>query len=130
MMACIGRLHDAEIVADMNATIEHVKHLSGARRQDRREGRLHGRARELSDGRLEREPARGRCVLRREHHEAVGRRPGALRAHVEDRVLVSHGFTVALLNPLRTHRFAGEDLVRTKTAAIDAVRDLGSELAV
>jgi transposase len=36
-------------------------------------------------------------------------------------MLVSHGFAVALLNPLRTHRFAGEDLVRTKTDAIDAL---------
>src|SRR5205085_8945979 len=36
-------------------------------------------------------------------------------------MLVSHGFAVALLNPLRTHRLAGEDLVRTKTDAIDAL---------
>jgi transposase len=35
--------------------------------------------------------------------------------------LVARGFTVALLNPLRTHRFAGEDLERTKTDAIDAL---------
>ena len=28
---------------------------------------------------------------------------------------------MALLNPLRTHRFAGEDLERTKTDAIDAL---------
>ena len=35
--------------------------------------------------------------------------------------LVAGGFTVALLNPLRTHRFAGEDLERTKTDAIDAL---------
>jgi transposase len=35
--------------------------------------------------------------------------------------LVAHGFTVALLNPLRTHRFAGEDLQRTQTDAIDAL---------
>ena len=35
--------------------------------------------------------------------------------------LVARGFAVALLNPLRTHRFAGEDLQRTKTDAIDAV---------
>ncbi len=35
--------------------------------------------------------------------------------------LVAAGFTVALLNPLRTYRFAGEDLQRTKTDAIDAV---------
>lgn len=35
--------------------------------------------------------------------------------------LAAAGFTVALLNPLRTHRFAGEDLQRTKTDAIDAV---------
>ena len=35
--------------------------------------------------------------------------------------LASHGFAVALLNPLRTRRFAGEDLERTKTDAIDAL---------
>jgi transposase len=35
--------------------------------------------------------------------------------------LAARGFTVALLNPLRTRRFAGEDLERTKTDAIDAV---------
>ena len=35
--------------------------------------------------------------------------------------LVAEGFAVALLNPLRTHRFAAEDLVRTKTDRIDAV---------
>lgn len=36
-------------------------------------------------------------------------------------VLVSEGFAVALLNPLRTRRFAAEDLQRTKTDAIDAL---------
>jgi transposase len=35
--------------------------------------------------------------------------------------LTTAGFTVALLNPLRTHRFAGEALERTKTDAIDAL---------
>jgi transposase len=35
--------------------------------------------------------------------------------------LVARGFAVVVLNPLRTHRFAGEDLGRTKTDAIDAV---------
>jgi transposase len=35
--------------------------------------------------------------------------------------LVGEGFAVALLNPLRTRRFAGEDLERTKTDAIDAL---------
>jgi len=35
--------------------------------------------------------------------------------------LATAGFAVALINPLRTHRFAGEDLERTKTDAIDAV---------
>lgn len=35
--------------------------------------------------------------------------------------LVSGGYTVALVNPLRTRRFAGEDLERTKTDAIDAL---------
>lgn len=36
-------------------------------------------------------------------------------------VLATAGHTVALLNPLRTHRFAAEDLERTKTDAIDAL---------
>jgi len=36
-------------------------------------------------------------------------------------VLAARGFSVALLNPLRTHRFAEEDLQRTKTDAIDAL---------
>lgn len=36
-------------------------------------------------------------------------------------VLAGHGYTIALLNPLRTARFASEDLVRTKTDAIDAL---------
>ena len=35
--------------------------------------------------------------------------------------LAAHGFAVALVNPLRTRRFAEEDLQRTKTDAIDAV---------
>jgi transposase len=35
--------------------------------------------------------------------------------------LAAEGFAVALLNPLRTRRFAGEELARTKTDAIDAV---------
>ncbi len=35
--------------------------------------------------------------------------------------LASRGFAIALLNPLRTRRFAGEDLERTKTDAIDAL---------
>jgi len=35
--------------------------------------------------------------------------------------LAAAGFAVALLNPLRTARFAGEDLRRTKTDAIDAL---------
>jgi transposase len=35
--------------------------------------------------------------------------------------LAAQGFAVALLNPLRTRRFAGEDLQRTQTDAIDAV---------
>jgi transposase len=35
--------------------------------------------------------------------------------------LITAGFAVALINPLRTHRFAGEDLERTKTDAIDAL---------
>ena len=36
-------------------------------------------------------------------------------------VLAAEGFPVALLNPLRTRRFADEDLERTKTDAIDAL---------
>src|SRR5512133_98619 len=35
--------------------------------------------------------------------------------------LVVCGYAVALLNPLRTRRFAGEDLERTKTDSIDAL---------
>jgi transposase len=35
--------------------------------------------------------------------------------------LVTHGFAVALLNPLRTRRFAEEELQRTKTDAINAL---------
>jgi len=35
--------------------------------------------------------------------------------------LAAHGYAVALINPLRTHRFAAEDLERTKTDAIDAL---------
>lgn len=35
--------------------------------------------------------------------------------------LVARGFSVALLNPLRTRRFADEDLERTKTDAVDAL---------
>jgi transposase len=36
-------------------------------------------------------------------------------------VLAAAGFRLALINPLRTNRFAQEDLVRTKTDAIDAL---------
>ena len=35
--------------------------------------------------------------------------------------LAAHGFQVALINPIRTHRFAQEEMVRTKTDAIDAL---------
>lgn len=35
--------------------------------------------------------------------------------------LMGRGFKVALINPLRTNRFAAEDLQRTKTDAIDAM---------
>jgi transposase len=35
--------------------------------------------------------------------------------------LAAHGFPVAVINPLRTHRFAEEDLARTKTDALDAL---------
>ena len=33
--------------------------------------------------------------------------------------LTAKGFAVALVNPLRTHRFAGEELARTKTDRLD-----------
>jgi transposase len=36
--------------------------------------------------------------------------------------LVAHGYGVALVNPLRTHRFAGEELARTKTDRIDCLQ--------
>lgn len=36
-------------------------------------------------------------------------------------VLAAAGHSIALVNPLRTHRFAGVDLERTKTDAIDAM---------
>jgi transposase len=36
-------------------------------------------------------------------------------------ILAVRGYAIALLNPLRTHRFAEEDLQRTKTDAIDAL---------
>jgi transposase len=35
--------------------------------------------------------------------------------------LLAHGDKVALVNPLRTHRFAGEELARTKTDRIDCL---------
>jgi transposase len=35
--------------------------------------------------------------------------------------LVGHGFKVSLLNPLRTRRFAEEELERTKTDSVDAL---------
>jgi transposase len=35
--------------------------------------------------------------------------------------LVSEGFSVALLNPIRTRRFAEEELERTKTDSVDAL---------
>ncbi len=35
--------------------------------------------------------------------------------------LAARGFPIALLNPVRTHRFAAEELERTKTDAIDAL---------
>ena len=36
--------------------------------------------------------------------------------------LVAKGFAVALVNPLRTHRFAGEELARTKTDRVDGLQ--------
>jgi transposase len=35
--------------------------------------------------------------------------------------LIARGHTVALINPLRTHRFAEEDLMRAKTDSVDAL---------
>ena len=81
MMAKIGRLRDAEIIADVDATIGHLRRLPGCARGRPRGARLlHGRADHL--------PARRRAavrvegggrLLRRQHHEAVGRRTGAVR---------------------------------------------------
>jgi len=48
--------------------------------------------------------------------EATGHYWKNLFAH-----LTAHGFAVALINPLRTRRYADEDLARTKTDAIDAL---------
>jgi transposase len=42
--------------------------------------------------------------------------------------LVARGFAVALVNPLRTHRFAGEELARTKTDRIDCLQIAASAL--
>ena len=36
--------------------------------------------------------------------------------------LAAHGFAIALLNPLRVHRFGAENLERTKTDAVDALQ--------
>jgi transposase len=36
--------------------------------------------------------------------------------------LVAKDYAVALVNPLRTHRFAGEELARTKTDSIDCLQ--------
>ena len=36
--------------------------------------------------------------------------------------LVAEGYPVALVNPLRTHRFAGQELARTKTDRIDCLQ--------
>lgn len=49
--------------------------------------------------------------------EATGHYWKNLFAH-----LAAHNFAVALINPLRTRRHAEEDLARTKTDAIDALR--------
>lgn len=49
--------------------------------------------------------------------EATGHYWKNLAAHLVDR-----GFGVALVNPLRTHRFAGEELSRTKTDDVDALQ--------
>ena len=48
--------------------------------------------------------------------EATGHYWKNLFAH-----LTAHGFAAALINPLRTRRYADEDLARTKTDAIDAL---------
>jgi transposase len=36
--------------------------------------------------------------------------------------LIAEGYAVAVVNPLRTHRFAGEELARTKTDRIDGLQ--------
>ena len=36
--------------------------------------------------------------------------------------LVAEGYAVALVNPLRTHRFVGEELARTKTDSSDCLQ--------
>jgi transposase len=36
--------------------------------------------------------------------------------------LIAEGYAVAVANPLRTHRFAGEELARTKTDSIDGLQ--------
>ena len=36
--------------------------------------------------------------------------------------LIAEGYAVAVVNPLRTHRFAGEELARTKTGSIDGLQ--------
>jgi len=44
-------------------------------------------------------------------------------------VLAAAGHAIALINPLRTHRFVGEDLARTKTDALDALGIAGYSVA-
>jgi transposase len=41
--------------------------------------------------------------------------------------LVAWGFPVAVLNPLRTRRFAEEDLTRAKTDAVDALASIPTQ---
>ena len=88
MMTRVGRLRDREILADADATTAHLKGLTEVRVGDARRARLlHGRPHHVPAGR--RAAGRlegGRRVLRRQHHEAVGRGPGAVRADRPDRL--------------------------------------------
>ncbi len=58
------------------------------------------------------EPVRGQLVVM----EATGHYWKNVAA-----MLLAEGIAVAVINPLRTQRFAGEDLQRTKTDALDAL---------
>ena len=83
MMTRMGRLRDREIVSDVDATIAHLRRLPDARVGDLAVlgfcmgGRVTYMLRRGAPGRL----AGGRRLLRRQHHEAVGRHAHAVRPH-------------------------------------------------